>query len=175
MKKITLLFLALSAVIFGATGTIGGENGPSKPIANKAEINVHVSAIVSGETTNLVITDIDGNEISAVYFHHELDNTDDLTSSPNVLNTGILAKASGLNTQNQLKAELINTLELTNGVSTLISNLSADAKPFDNTKGGVVYTVSSSLSGIPVEGSYAVKTTPLTITYSKTPPQTDSK
>ncbi|MGL5934479.1 MAG: hypothetical protein ACRCZI_02530, partial [Cetobacterium sp.] len=72
MKRITLLFLALSSLTLAGVSTTTGPNPISTPgkedTSPTAGINVNVSATVTAEDTELVITDASGTPISEVSF-----------------------------------------------------------------------------------------------------------
>ncbi|MGL4538931.1 MAG: hypothetical protein ACRCUD_07585, partial [Cetobacterium sp.] len=75
MKRITLLFLALSSLTLAAASTDIGDNDPFQTTSNSdtAGININVSAIVTtSDTTQLTIVDETGTQISDVNFYHIL-------------------------------------------------------------------------------------------------------
>ncbi|MGL6100266.1 MAG: hypothetical protein ACRC0G_11665, partial [Fusobacteriaceae bacterium] len=127
----------------------------------------NVSATVTDASTSLIITDLNGQEISSVNFHHEI-NAGNTTDS---LNIDVLAKASGLNDSTQLESKFGNSdtakLTLSNGTDTLTSNLAHEKMNYDTNNGGIVVNVSSTLEGEAVAGSYATATEKLTFTYNK--------
>ncbi|MGL4671314.1 hypothetical protein [Cetobacterium sp.] len=168
MKKLTLLFLALSAVAFANTSITRGSNSRNAP--TEATIDVHVTAIITDVDPEFVITDSEGNHISDIYFNHE-GTVESIIGTP--LTNTIYAKGSTLSsgTMNKLTSKFgTSSLELTNGIegANLTSTLSTTDPSYDS-KLGAKYEVSSTLSGsASAESPYVGNSTTLTITYDKT-------
>lgn len=170
MKRITLLFLALSSLTLAGITTTTGPNPISSP-SPTAGINVNVSAIVTGEAPELVITDASGTPISAVNFNHELVAGNVDAQGEKTLTANLRVKGSALSKTNYWEKLVptlaANSLILTNGVTdnNLTSALTTTKNGFDNN--GAVLNVTSALSGEAVVGNYATQTTTLTVTYTK--------
>ncbi|MGL5230707.1 MAG: hypothetical protein ACRC8F_07810 [Cetobacterium sp.] len=151
MKRITLLFLALSSLTFAAAYPSGTANvSPSTSTTqDTAGININVSAIVTTSTsTQLEIVDETGTQISAVNFYHMLnqDNNNNLTGDVS-LNQTIYAKAPGLTEarKNKLSNNTLDTFTGTND-SKFNSKVEVHQEEFDTTINGVKYTLTSTAS-----------------------------
>lgn len=176
MKRITLLFLALSSLTLAGVTTTTGPNPTSTPNTEDtgatAGINVNVSATVTGETPELIITDASGTPISAVNFNHELEAGEVTNQGEQTLTANLRVKGSALSEANYLDKLVptlgVDSLTLTNGVTgnTLTSALTTSKNGFDNN--GAVLNVTSALAGTAIVGNYAAQTTTLTVTYNKT-------
>ncbi|MGL5745703.1 MAG: hypothetical protein ACRCXX_11255 [Cetobacterium sp.] len=180
MKKLTILFLALSAVAFGKATIINGSNSKANTTTatfSEAAIDVKVSAVVMSPLPELLIVDDKGTQISYVDFVHEITEAG-LVSENNggILSQDVYAQYALLNNNNlnKLNANFgtsTGTLvhnEIAN--STLDSTLEANPDTSItkiNDKNAVKYTLKSSISGTAEAGAYAERETKLTITYNK--------
>ncbi|MGL5349688.1 MAG: hypothetical protein ACRDA0_03870 [Cetobacterium sp.] len=174
MKKLTLLFLALSAVAFGASSSsITTKTDSNTVSSNSAKIDVNVTAVVTdNSTTEFIITDSNGDFISSVNFNHEVTSGD---VSKDILTNEIYARGSTLTsgTISKLSTNFgSDSLVLTNGTGEenyLTSALSANLSGDYSNELGAKYTISSTLSGKADNSRpYAGQSTTLTITYDKT-------
>lgn len=182
MKRFTLLFLALSSLTFAGVSTTSGNNpisvnGTGDNNANaSAGINVNVSAVVTDGGTELYIADKDGVQISDVNFHHvlqagDVNNQGDKTLTANLLVKGTaLANAGTLdynfgNGDSNVSASL--ALKNTTDISQILtSTLSANTGTI-TTNQEAPLTVTSTLAGDVVAGTYSTESTTLTVTYNK--------
>lgn len=168
MKKIALLFLALSSLTLAGVSTTNNQNltNSSTETNATAGININVSATVTAHAPELVITDASGNAISEVNFNHTLTAGSVVGQGEQSLTANLRVKGSTLNEANyltKLNSEFgSNSLTLANN---LTSNLTATKNGFDSN--GAVLNVISTLSGEAVVGDYAAQITTLTVTYNK--------
>ncbi|MGL5855439.1 MAG: hypothetical protein ACRCYA_09405 [Cetobacterium sp.] len=177
MKRITLLFLALSSLTLAAVTVNYGDNFTSnqEDSTSTSSININVTASVSDfETTQLKIVDADGKEITSLDFHHNLDSdrNNKLSGEMN-LTQDIYAIAHGL-TQDRIgkitqeaptKFELKNTSSQNSFETTFNSE---KANTIDIVR-GLKFTLTST---VPAEteatgGSYTGSSQQLTLTYNK--------
>lgn len=166
MKRITLLFLALSSLALAGVKTTIGPN--SNSTETTAGINVNVSAIVTATDTELVITDSTGTPISEVDFNHILTAGEVTGQGEQSLTADLRVKGSALAPTGTLSTLFGNgTLTLTNGTSSLTTNLTATPGAIASNREASL-SVISALSGEAVVGNYATQTTTLTVTYNKT-------
>lgn len=172
MKKITLLFLALSSLALAEVNNSSGNNpikDPASPTST-AGINVNVSATVIAKDTELRITDTNGNEISAVNFNHELVTGSVVGQNQQNLTQNLLIKGDALASNGTITGSFtISTLTLENGSNSLQSNLTHTISTVDTSNREAPLTISSSLSGDnAATGTYGQKSTSYVITYNKT-------
>ncbi|MGL4366597.1 MAG: hypothetical protein ACRCSJ_08765 [Cetobacterium sp.] len=177
MKRITLLFLALSSLTLAGVVT-PHKTGPN-PISTPnndggtgatAGINVNVTATVTGPL-DLVITDANGTPISEVTFDHILkagqiagQGEQSLTANLRVSGNAITSNADVAFLSSNFGND---SLTLKNLDNSLTSNLTAFNGGYDNN--GAVLNVTSTLGdGEAFAGNYETQTTTLTVTYSKT-------
>lgn len=158
MKKITLLFLALSAVAFGKL---------------ESTIDVNVSAIVTNGDPSLTITDENGVPISALNFDHYMTATE---NAEDTLTRKIRVEGNTLQNDNlnSLQANFTNsTVPLfdESGSNTLNSNLEAKLgetiTKVSNDLNAVDLEIVSNVTGKAVTGMYTQGTTQLTVTLNK--------
>lgn len=172
MKRITLLFLALSSLTLAKVNNSSGNNpikDPASPTST-AGINVNVSATVITKDTELRITDTDGNEISAVNFNHELVTGPVAGQNQQKLTQNLLIKGDALASNGNISGFFKdNDLTLQNGSDSLKSNLTYTISAVDISKKEAPLTISSSLSGNDaIAGTYVENSTSYVITYNKT-------
>lgn len=172
MKKFTLLFLTLSSLTLASVTNSNGTNpikDPASPISS-AGINVNVTATVIGKGTELRITDLNGDEISAVNFNHELVTGDVATQTQRELTQNLLIKGEALGSAGKLAGKFDKTsFTLSNGNSELTSNLESTFGDVDSSNKQATLSIISSLSSTsPITiGTYAEQTTQYTVTYTK--------
>lgn len=173
MKKITLLFLALTSLTFAAASTDTGDNDSfeTKPNKDTAGINVNVSAIVTtSDTTQLTIVDETGTQISDINFYHILtQDADHILGGEKELTQSIYAKAPGLTdtTRSKITHNTLNDFTSDNFTST-VNTVQGN---FDNNIKGVKYTLTSTASAtgaIPKDQIISTTSQTLTFTYDKT-------
>ncbi|MGL5934103.1 MAG: hypothetical protein ACRCZI_00620, partial [Cetobacterium sp.] len=102
MKKITLLFLALSAVAFAGVSTTKGSSTMNTQTTS-AKIDVNVTAQILEDLTALKITDTSDVEITAVNFNHEVaaeTTSDSLTANLKVIGVGLMGTNTSLTLDN---------------------------------------------------------------------------
>lgn len=170
MKRITLLFLALSSLALAGVEVKPGPNfdNTNTNKASSATINVTVSATVTG-APDLVITDLNGNPISEVTFNHVLTPGDVNTQVDQSLTANLRIQGDALSsiTTTGFSTKFgTNTLELKNDTSTLTSTLLAETGTIANKEAPLI--VKSSLSGEAIDGNYSAQQTRLTVLYEKT-------
>lgn len=173
MKKITLLFLALSSLTFAAAYPSGAENINSNQSTTQdtAGININVSAIVTTSTsTKLEIVDENGKQMSAINFYHMLNQDEEKNLTGDlILEQTIYAKAPGLAeaTKGKISTNTLTPFESQN----FTSNVSTTQSAFDDSVKGVKYTLTSTASATgSIPTGQLIETTPqvLTFTYDKT-------
>ena len=172
MKKFALLFLALSSLTLASVTNSNGTNpikDPASPTSS-AGINVNVTATVIENGTELRITDMDGTEISAVNFNHELVTGDVATQTQQELTQKLLIKGEALGYAGTLAGSFkTSTLTLQNGNASLESLLTYNIGTVDSSAKEAPLTISSALSGNDaVAGTYTQMSTQYIITYNKT-------
>lgn len=173
MKKITLLFLALSSLsLAGVLAPTNGNNPINTPNTDgtgaTAGINVNVSATVTSAETDLVITDLNGTPISEVTFNHVLTAGDVTGQGEQSLTTNLKVKGAALSNAGTLATTFGNeTLTLTNGTSSLLSTLESTPGAIGSS-GEASLSVTSAVSGTAAIGAYSTEQTTLTVTYNKT-------
>lgn len=178
MKKITLLFLALSSLTLAAVlAPTTGPNPTSTPNVNgtgaTAGINVNVSATVTDKETDLVITDLSGTPISAVNFNHVLTAGKVADQGEQTLTTNLKIKGSALTNAGTLVSSFDKeSLTLANGTNILTSTLtSASGAIASNGEASLSVTSALDSTGMAAVGTYAAQTATLTVTYTKTTEQ----
>ncbi|MGL4652739.1 hypothetical protein [Cetobacterium sp.] len=160
MKKITLLFLALSAVTFSNL---------------KSEIDVTVSAVIAGEAPSITITDENDSPINSLFFDHFLEQGEESienTLSHNLKVTGNTLRGDNiknLNASFTTSSGIIqnSTSDNFNLASQLNANLDTSNIKASDKVVSVPLTVTSTLSGIPGSDDYGVFKTQLTVTLNK--------
>lgn len=172
MKRITLLFLALSSLALAEVDVSGGNNPIKDPGSSRstAGIDIRVSATVIEKGTELRITDTSNNEISSVTFNHELITGNVTGQTQQTLTQQLLIQGNALTEAGNLTGSFeTGTLTLTNNdnANTLTSTLGHKIEAINASKVAPL-TINSSLTGEAVSGEYAVNTTTYTVTYSKT-------
>ncbi|MGL5613147.1 hypothetical protein [Cetobacterium sp.] len=173
MKRITLLFLALSSLTLAAASTDIGDNDPFQTTSNSdtAGININVSAIVTtSDTTQLTIVDETGTQISDVNFYHILtQDVDNVLGGEKELTQSIYAQAPGLTDTTKGKITNNNLNDFTSGNFT--STVNTVQGSFDSSIKGVKYTLTSTASATgSIPKDQVISTTPqvLIFTYDKT-------
>lgn len=172
MKKITLLFLALSSLTFAAAYPSG--SATSSTTKDTAGINVNVSAIVTtSPTTQLTIVDETGTQISDVNFYHILtqDESNNLGGEKE-LTQFIYAQAPGLTEarKSKLSNNTLGTFTGTND-SKFSSNVEVKQNEFDTDINGVKYTLTSTADAkekLITDTDIITQSQTLTFTYDKT-------
>lgn len=173
MKKITLLFLALSSLALARITTTSNPNLTNTTNENTATagINVNVSATVTATAPELVITDSNGTPISEVNFNHELAAGPLAGQGEQSLTANLRVKGSTLSETNysdKLTYSFGNSsLTLNNGTNTLTSNIAATKNGFDNNGAIINVTSAIDVTEVAVLGTYAAQTTTFTVTYNK--------
>lgn len=174
MKKITLLFLALSSLTLAAVTVTPGENTSSNETTSS--ININVTASVSAfETTSLQIVDDKGAAISSVDFHHNLDKNGQTLQGETDLSQEIYAIAGGLTTDrvSKITSEAPKEFVLTNqddSNSTITTSFTTEKATSVDPIKGLKFTLKSSVptdAANVIEGSYAGEAKTLTLTYNK--------
>lgn len=181
MKRITLLFLALSSLtLAGVTTTTGSNstNTPAPPVGSNvstasASINVNVTATVTGPL-DLVITDANGTPISEVTFDHILkagqiagQREQSLTANLRVSGNAITSNTDVASLSSNFDNDSLTLKNLNTQAAPLTSKLTAYNGGYDSN--GAVLNVTSTLNdGQALAGNYETQTTTLTVTYAKT-------
>lgn len=174
MKRITLLFLALSSLALAEVDVSGGNNPIKDPGSSRstAGIDIRVSATVIEKGTELRITDTNDNEISSVTFNHELITGPVSGQTQQTLTQQLLIQGNALTEAGNLTGSFeTGTLTLTNSgnpTNTLTSTLGHKIEAI-NASNVAPLTINSSLTGEALSGEYAANTTKYTVIYSKTP------
>lgn len=163
MKKMTLLFLALSAVAFSQNNSL------------KSSIEVTVSAVVAGEAPSISITDENDFPISSLFFDHFFQQGE--TSTEDVLFRNLKVKGNTLrgDNVNNLNANFSNSNGTVhnwgnkeyNLTSELTAELDIPNVALDKTIDSVPLKVTSTLAGIPGSDEYGVFNTQLIVTLNK--------
>lgn len=166
MKRITLLFLALSSLALAGVEIRPGSNfgNTNTTSASSATIDVSVSATVNANPPDLIITDQFGNEVSEVTFNHVLIESEDNATQSLVANLKLKGDALGAVGESYTNFST-KTLELKNDDNTLTSTLDAEIGTISN--GEAPLTVSSNLTGTPKAGDYSLEQSRLTVTINK--------
>lgn len=164
MKKMTLLFLALSAVAFGGTSLTKGANSINTALTS-SKIDINVTATVLDNPPSITITDSNGTEISAVNFDHLISagqTEDTLTANLKVLGKGISSQ--------NLTVSHDSTLKLSNSDSKkTITTTFESSLENSYAKDEVPLTLRSILDGTFTEAGeiYSKSTTQLSVTFNK--------
>ncbi|ERT68953.1 hypothetical protein HMPREF0202_01120 [Cetobacterium somerae ATCC BAA-474] len=171
MKKITLLFLALSSLTLAGVSTTSNPNLTNSVTDSNAtaSININVTATVTGPL-DLIITDANGTPISEVTFDHILiagQGEQSLTANLRVSGNAITSNADVVSLSSEFGTNSLTLKNLDTSQAILTSKLTAYNGGYDNN--GVVLNVTSTLNdGQALAGNYETQTTTLTVTYAKT-------
>lgn len=165
MKKMTLLFLALSAVAFGGTSLTKGANSINTALTS-SKIDINVTATVLDNPPSITITDSNGTEISAVNFDHLISagqTKDTLTANLKVLGKGI--SSQNLTVSHDSTLELYNSSNSNKTISTTFQSSLENSYAKDE----VPLTLRSILDGTSTEAGeiYSKSTTQLSVTFNK--------
>ncbi|WP_418965715.1 hypothetical protein [Cetobacterium sp.] len=171
MKKYSLLFFTLSSFAFAGTSVLPGDNinKTNTLESTSATINVNVTANVIANSTQLVIIDEEGTEISALNFEHNLVQSGSALTGDRALSQTIYAKATGINERNLEHTSLNDyVLENSSNPSETISGSFAITSGTANNN-VVPYTLSSNITSDTMagEGTYSTNTQTFTITFNK--------